>query len=119
MWVALYYYVIIAWAFFYTFASMTDSLAWAGCDNWFNSPDCFLPDLAKECEVGTTLWNNNCTRISLYCQARGVETALNTRHCAQNITVESPTTGSHLQRNISRGTCCLWTTIPPWTKWAA
>ena len=89
MWVALYYNVIIAWAFFYTFASMTDSLAWAGCDNWFNSPDCFLPDLAKECEVGTTLWNNTCTPISLYCQARGVETVLNTTHCAQNISVES------------------------------
>ena len=89
MWVALYYNVIIAWAFFYTFASLTSSLAWAECSNWFNSPDCYLPEVAMGCDQNTTLWNNTCTPISLYCQARGVEDALNSTHCSEAIAVES------------------------------
>jgi solute carrier family 6 amino acid transporter-like protein 5/7/9/14 len=70
MWVALYYNVIIAWAFFYTFASLTSRLPWADCDNWFNSPDCFLPERSRECEaLGLVWWNSTCTAATTFCTA--------------------------------------------------
>ena len=88
MWVAIYYNVLIAWAFFYTFASLTSQLAWAECGNWFNTPDCFLPELARQCDKDSTWWNNTCTSISLYCQARGMEGAINSTHCFGSAAVE-------------------------------
>eukprot|EP00092_Neocalanus_flemingeri_P004408 GFUD01004741.1.p1 GENE.GFUD01004741.1~~GFUD01004741.1.p1 ORF type:complete len:691 (-),score=179.44 GFUD01004741.1:18-2090(-) len=89
MWVAIYYNVIIAWAFFYTFASLTSHLDWADCGNWFNTPDCFLPEMAKQCDEDSTWWNNTCTSISLYCKARGVEGAINSTHCLGSTVVET------------------------------
>ncbi|XP_064611059.1 sodium- and chloride-dependent glycine transporter 1-like isoform X2 [Liolophura sinensis] len=40
--VATYYNVIIGYCFFYFFASMTDRLPWAHCDNVWNSPNCVV-----------------------------------------------------------------------------
>ena len=89
LWVALYYNVIIAWSFYYTFASLTSTLPWTDCKNWFNTPNCFMPELAMECGSNTTFWNNTCTPINMYCQARGVGEALNSTHCNQTLAVES------------------------------
>jgi len=89
LWVAVYYNVIIAWSFYYTFASLTDTLPWGGCGNWFNTPDCFMPELALECGTNTTFWNGTCTPIEVYCQARGVGQALNLTHCNETMPVES------------------------------
>lgn len=35
--VLVYYMVIVAWTLFYTFASFSSKLAWAYCDNDFNT----------------------------------------------------------------------------------
>lgn len=40
--VTVYYMVIIAWTLFYTFASFSTKLAWAYCDNDFNTPGNFV-----------------------------------------------------------------------------
>ncbi|XP_071539610.1 sodium- and chloride-dependent glycine transporter 2-like isoform X5 [Panulirus ornatus] len=38
--IALYYNVIIAWAFFYLFSSFTAELPWQSCDHWWNTAAC-------------------------------------------------------------------------------
>lgn len=38
--IALYYNIIIAWAFFYLFSSFTAELPWQSCDHWWNTAAC-------------------------------------------------------------------------------
>jgi len=90
MWVALYYNLLIAWSFFYTFASMTsEELPWSTCGNWHNTPNCFSPELALKCTVGSTFWNNTCVPVSDYCRIMGVNSVLNFTHCNINMPVAS------------------------------
>ncbi|KAL3319021.1 hypothetical protein Ciccas_002321 [Cichlidogyrus casuarinus] len=38
--VAMYYNVIIAWSAFYVFSSMSKTIPWSTCDNWWNTARC-------------------------------------------------------------------------------
>jgi len=56
--VAVYYNMIIAWAFYYLFASFTDELPWSDCTgSWADG----LCRFGKE---NNTDWINNCTQVS-------------------------------------------------------
>ncbi|GFO44117.1 eukaryotic translation initiation factor 3 subunit f [Plakobranchus ocellatus] len=59
--VSIYYNVIIAWSQFYFFASFTDKLPWAGCDNaeW-NTKNCSLKWPLVDCEDGVKMTNGTC-----------------------------------------------------------
>ena len=37
-----YYNVILCWAFYYMFASLTNKLPWDSCDNYWNTENCTL-----------------------------------------------------------------------------
>lgn len=42
----IYYIVLIAWTLFYFVASFNSRLPWQGCENWWNTADCFEPGSA-------------------------------------------------------------------------
>ncbi|XP_043199106.1 sodium- and chloride-dependent glycine transporter 1-like isoform X1 [Amphibalanus amphitrite] len=70
--IGIYYNMILAWTIFYVYSSLTSSLPWDGCDNWWNTEGChvFQPepctagDGANDTEGcvqsgGQRLWNTS------------------------------------------------------------
>ncbi|XP_069141841.1 sodium-dependent proline transporter-like [Argopecten irradians] len=57
---SMYYNMILAWAYFYMFASFTSELPWQGCNNGWNSNDCSLKLPLVKCEVGEKFLNGTC-----------------------------------------------------------
>ncbi|XP_041363462.1 sodium-dependent proline transporter-like [Gigantopelta aegis] len=74
--VAIYYNMIIGWAFYYLFASFTSELPWAECRPEWSTPMCLtnLPtynesycfDLGFSTELNGTCYDNNGTLRALY-----------------------------------------------------
>ncbi|XP_059150816.1 sodium- and chloride-dependent taurine transporter-like isoform X2 [Physella acuta] len=50
-----YYNVILAWAFYYFFASFTSELPWQGCNHTWNTPSCSLNFSQTSLETGRPL----------------------------------------------------------------
>ncbi|XP_015180924.1 PREDICTED: sodium-dependent proline transporter-like [Polistes dominula] len=86
--VLIYYMIIVAWTIFYIFASFSPNLAWAHCNNDFNSNDCYsgIQDLQCQSNDTTTIfYNRTCTSINIVCQKFGYEYG-NITHCLKNDT---------------------------------
>ena len=57
--IAIYYNVIISWAFFYFFSSFSWTLPWSSCDNAWNSEYCREDhDLDYDLDTDTVLTSN-------------------------------------------------------------
>ncbi|XP_014673494.1 PREDICTED: sodium-dependent dopamine transporter-like [Priapulus caudatus] len=56
--VDFFYNVVIAWALYYFFASWTLNLPWVGCDNPWNTDDCFDGDPLKYDDYVYPTWAN-------------------------------------------------------------
>ncbi|XP_072758524.1 sodium- and chloride-dependent glycine transporter 1 isoform X2 [Anoplolepis gracilipes] len=86
--VMIYYMIIVAWTLFYTFASFFPKLAWAYCDNDFNSNDCYsgLEDITcqKSTNSNSIFYNKSCMAIHTVCSRYGYFDGGNTTHCFQN-----------------------------------
>ncbi|KAK8399192.1 hypothetical protein O3P69_003362 [Scylla paramamosain] len=79
--VSIYYNVILAWAFFYTFASFTSELPWTDCDNDFNTPECYLVQEDKVCKnMSMFCYNQTCLEPDAYCGSVNL-VSLNASHC--------------------------------------
>ncbi|KAF7388601.1 hypothetical protein HZH68_012543 [Vespula germanica] len=69
--VIVYYMVIVAWTLFYIFASFSPNLAWAHCDNYFNTDNCYSGIQNLECQNQnnmTIFYNRTCMAINEVCQ---------------------------------------------------
>lgn len=80
-WLNTFYIVVLAWAIFYMFSSLTLVLPWSTCDNWWNTENCQSDyikcnssdeDIYKSCLEGKLIhtspvrefWERNVLRIS-------------------------------------------------------
>ncbi|XP_031788424.1 sodium- and chloride-dependent glycine transporter 1 [Nasonia vitripennis] len=83
--VTIYYMVIISWTLFYTFASFSSKLAWAYCDNEFNSPNCYSSLQDAECRAerpDLVYYNRSCMGIEAFCRSFGLASNLSDpTHC--------------------------------------
>ncbi|XP_071516730.1 sodium- and chloride-dependent glycine transporter 1-like [Panulirus ornatus] len=67
--VSIYYNIILAWAFYYTFASFTSELPWSHCNNDFNSVDCYTLEEGRKCRNESGFfYNKTCVDIDEYCR---------------------------------------------------
>ncbi|XP_011872946.1 PREDICTED: sodium- and chloride-dependent glycine transporter 1-like isoform X3 [Vollenhovia emeryi] len=83
--VLIYYMIIVAWTLFYTFASFSSKLAWAYCDNDFNTNDCYSSLQNAECQQQsneTIFYNKTCMDFHTVCSSLGYN-GVNTTHCFQ------------------------------------
>jgi hypothetical protein len=90
----IYYFVIVAWVFYYFYLSFWPNLAWGRCDHYFNSEYCYdvYHDL-RVCAVGNNggvldrhWFNQACRTITEICGTiRQGYTPINGTHCT-NVT---------------------------------
>ncbi|XP_014478928.1 PREDICTED: sodium- and chloride-dependent glycine transporter 2-like [Dinoponera quadriceps] len=83
--VIIYYMVIVAWTLFYTFASFLPRLAWAYCDNDFNTKYCYsgLDDI--NCQKSNTMFfNKTCMTFDDVCMGFFNSSKGNSTGCFKN-----------------------------------
>ncbi|XP_026826364.1 sodium- and chloride-dependent glycine transporter 2 [Ooceraea biroi] len=83
LFVLIYYMIIVTWTLFYTFASFSKKLAWAYCDNSFNTENCYsgLEDVkCKEISEWNMFYNRSCIAIQDFCNKYGYDDH-NSTHC--------------------------------------
>ncbi|XP_068220231.1 sodium- and chloride-dependent glycine transporter 2-like [Palaemon carinicauda] len=76
-----YYNIIMAWAFFYAFASFNPVLPWGHCNNDFNSAECYDQNEALNCRnLSLHYYNRSCFSTEEYCGKAKLQ-AYNVTHC--------------------------------------
>lgn len=70
-WLNVYYIVVLAWAMYYFYESITYSVPWRGCNNWWNTPRCRseydLADEERRCYAERGIMASSCKlNTSLY-----------------------------------------------------
>ncbi|KAL3852860.1 hypothetical protein ACJMK2_016469 [Sinanodonta woodiana] len=58
---SIYYNMVLAWAYYYLFLSLTSELPWQTCNNKWNTKVCSLKLPLVSCEVGTKEKNGTCS----------------------------------------------------------
>ncbi|XP_064111634.1 sodium- and chloride-dependent glycine transporter 1-like isoform X2 [Macrobrachium nipponense] len=77
----IYYNLLMAWAFFYIFASFSSTLPWGHCNNDFNSAECYDQNEALNCRnLSLYYYNRTCYSIEEYCKTGGLQ-GHNLTHC--------------------------------------
>lgn len=82
--VMLYYNMIIAWTFFYMFASCSSSLPWESCDPHWSTSACYSYQSADECEQNNKVYYNRT------CYDHNTSIALNLSALLKNVTKKTP-----------------------------
>ncbi|XP_067937743.1 sodium- and chloride-dependent glycine transporter 1-like [Watersipora subatra] len=57
--VGIYYTMVIAWAFYFTFASFAKDVPWKTCDNEWNTIACSQPEQFRNCSSYNGTWFNS------------------------------------------------------------
>ncbi|XP_064626053.1 sodium- and chloride-dependent glycine transporter 1-like isoform X2 [Lineus longissimus] len=98
--VAIYYNMIIAWSFYYLFASFTAHLPWEGCYNWWNTDMCYtrIPDVNCT-EVDAIKYNNG----TCYNQSTNQITGLWSAALAKNNSINRKTASEEYYENYILG----------------
>ncbi|XP_012282987.1 sodium- and chloride-dependent GABA transporter 2 [Orussus abietinus] len=87
--VTIYYMIIVSWTIFYTFASFSSELAWARCNNDFNSKDCYSGLEEMECQKvdsETIFYNRTCMAVATVCSNFGFADGGNGTYCFNGTT---------------------------------
>ncbi|XP_018396371.1 PREDICTED: sodium- and chloride-dependent GABA transporter 1-like [Cyphomyrmex costatus] len=101
--VLIYYMIIIAWTLFYIFISFSSKLAWAYCDNDFNTNNCYSNLQAEECKITNSesiFYNKTCMAIHTVCSSLGYDN-YNKTHCLSSLTNEAKVFEDLYQRVLS------------------
>ncbi|ESP00138.1 hypothetical protein LOTGIDRAFT_173444 [Lottia gigantea] len=90
----LYYNTILAWILYYLFNSFKSPLPWVGCDNWWNTDDCYVKDIS-----GNSTTNNvtsfdylNTNNVTSFDYLNIINRTASTLHTMMNNTVHPDNT---------------------------
>nr|BAO20821.1 GABA transporter1 [Euphausia superba] len=62
----VYYIIVLCWALFYFFSSLTTELPWGSCDNWWNTPECVSAWKRKDLNCWSEIFNS--TANATFCE---------------------------------------------------
>lgn len=94
-----FYNVIIAWSFYYFFASFTLNLPWTSCNNSWNTPSCYDGDLRTD-----PLFNDSAGQTTVLLDGSDIWTLTNvTSAAAGGATVALLTSSNNVTQNVTIG----------------